>query len=125
MSNPAGHLTHRGAVCLLQETLEVPGISPEVASRVTQVINFLQRDVLRVGDAAALLGVTENTVKNWIALGTFPGAFRTEGGHWRIPAEEVLALRDASHQVRARNRSGSVIAMDQVAGDPFADAPRC
>ena len=125
MSSQAGHLTYRGAVSLLQETLEVQGISPDVASRVTRVISFLQRDVLRVGDAAALLGVTENTVKNWIALGTFPGAFRTEGGHWRIPAEEVLALRDASHQVRARNRSGSVVAMDQVAGDPFADAPKC
>lgn len=125
MSSQTSHLTYREAVSLLRETLEVPGISAEVASRVTRVISFLQRDVLRVGDAASVLGVTENTVKNWIALGTFPGAFRTEGGHWRIPAEEVLALRDASHQVRARNRNGSVIAMDQVDGDPFTDAPNC
>lgn len=125
MSSHAGHLTYRGAVSLLRETLEIPDISPEVASRVTQVIDFLQRDVLRVGDAAALLGVTENTIKNWIALGTFPGAFRTEGGHWRLPSEEVHALRDASLQARTRNREARVVAMSQVAGDPFADAPTC
>lgn len=46
---------------------------------------------LRPKDVAQRLGVDPKTVKNYIQQGLFPGAFTTEGGHWRIPESSVIA----------------------------------
>ena len=46
---------------------------------------------LTVSQAARRAGVTSASVRNWIMAGTLP-AFRTVGGHYRIPEEEVARL---------------------------------
>ena len=63
------------------------------------------QETLTSKKAAELLGVSSvNTVKNWLEGGQFPGAFRTQGGHWRFPREEVLAARERMNTLRERNR---------------------
>lgn len=47
--------------------------------------------LLAVRDAARQLGVTYSTLKRWIHQGSVRSV-RTEGGHHRIPAEEVDRL---------------------------------
>jgi DNA-binding CsgD family transcriptional regulator len=49
------------------------------------------RDVFTPAALAETWGVTPTTVRRWCAQGRLPDAWRTEAGHWRIPAE---ALRD-------------------------------
>jgi excisionase family DNA binding protein len=49
-------------------------------------------ELLRVTDAARLLGVEPKTLKQWVRDGKVRGG-RTPGGHWRIPAAEVERLR--------------------------------
>jgi molybdopterin-binding protein len=52
--------------------------------------------LLAVRDAASQLGVTYSTLKRWIHRGSIR-TVRTDGGHHRIPVEEVdrlLSLRD-------------------------------
>lgn len=110
---------------LLEQTLMDPRVPPDSSARVAQVLDFLRADRIRVGDAATLLGVSENTVKNWVRLGRFPGAYRTEGGHWRLVLDEVLALRDSGRLAVARNRAGAPVVVAQVEGDPFAGLPDC
>jgi predicted site-specific integrase-resolvase len=36
--------------------------------------------------------VDPKTVARWLAAGKFPGAFKTPGGHWRVPSGDVDAL---------------------------------
>jgi excisionase family DNA binding protein len=49
-------------------------------------------DLLRVTDAARLLGVESKTLKQWVRDGKVRGG-RTPGGHWRVPRAEVDRLR--------------------------------
>lgn len=72
------------------------------------------KDALTSSEAAKLLGLSSpNTVKNWLAGGNFPGAFRTAGGHWRFPRHEVEAVKRRMEALRERNRSGD-LAPDDV-----------
>ena len=45
--------------------------------------------LLKPADVARILGVNARTVKRWAEAGKLPGAFRTPGGHWRIPSKAV------------------------------------
>lgn len=49
--------------------------------------------------AAVVFDKDERTIRRWCERGVFPGAFRTAGGHWRIPARVV-------EEVRQRHPSG-------------------
>lgn len=44
-------------------------------------------------DAARLLGCTPETVLMTITQGSMPDAYRTPGGHWRIPLADIEAVR--------------------------------
>ena len=67
------------------------------------------KEMLTSTEAAALLGVSSpNTVKNWLEGGHFPGAFKTAGGHWRFPRDEVEAAKARMDELRAKNRRGDL-----------------
>jgi excisionase family DNA binding protein len=70
---------------------------------------FRPNDVLTSSEAADLLGVSSrNTVKNWLKDGKFPGAFQTDGGHWRFPREEVEKTRARMEELYDKNERGDV-----------------
>jgi excisionase family DNA binding protein len=72
---------------------------------VERLMATAQADALTSKQAASLLGVASaNTVKNWLEGGHFPGAFKTPGGHWRFPREEVEAVKLRLEELRERNR---------------------
>jgi excisionase family DNA binding protein len=50
-------------------------------------------DWIRLHDLATRLGVSVPTVRRWARAGQIPGAYRTPGGHLRIPRAAVAALR--------------------------------
>ena len=69
--------------------------------------------VLTSGQAAAMLGVSStNTVKNWLENGFFPGAYKTAGGHWRFPIEDVEAARARMEELQEKNRTGDLTPAD-------------
>jgi hypothetical protein len=87
----------------------VPADAPATAT--LRELARLLRDngTLSAGETAQLLGVrSANTVKNWLQSGAFPGATRTQGGHWRFPLEEVLKVKAQIRDVRARNAAGDI-----------------
>ena len=53
-----------------------------------------QATALSTGKAAAALGVSRRTVTNWCETGRIAGAYKTPGGHWRVPAETVARLTE-------------------------------
>lgn len=69
--------------------------------------------MLSVRDAAARLGVSYPTIKQWIYKGSIR-TIRTEGGHHRVPENEVdrLLLRRGSPAAPpVRRRPGSLVAI--------------
>jgi excisionase family DNA binding protein len=78
-----------------------------------RLLTNTKADVLTSTEAAALLGVASpNTVKNWLQGGYFPGAFKTAGGHWRFPREEVEAVRFRLNDLRDRNSRRDLMPAD-------------
>lgn len=49
-------------------------------------------DMVRIGDASRMLGVTVKTVRRWDKAGKIE-VFRTQGGHRRIAMSELEKLK--------------------------------
>ncbi|MFH1468169.1 MAG: helix-turn-helix domain-containing protein [Pseudomonadota bacterium] len=83
-----------------------------------KLVPFRPRRALSSGQAAERLGVSSpNTVKNWLESGIFPGAYRTGGGHWRFPVEEVEAARARLDALAERNRQRDLAPPDVDDGE--------
>ena len=48
--------------------------------------------VISAAEFARRVGVNQATVVRWIGKGYVRGAYRTPGGHWRIPESEAAWL---------------------------------
>jgi excisionase family DNA binding protein len=46
---------------------------------------YTNSDYATTSEAAEIGGVSDQTIRRWCEKGKFPGAYQTEGGHWRIP----------------------------------------
>ncbi len=72
---------------------DVRAIDPALGNRVATLIEERERsrdtEYLTSTEAAEALGVSRNTVKKWARLGYLHDAYRTDGGHVRIPRREV------------------------------------
>jgi excisionase family DNA binding protein len=55
-------------------------------------------------DAAEKLGVTAQTVRRMCEYGKFPGAIRTDGGHWRIPQIQFKTTKEQDQRAEAALR---------------------
>jgi excisionase family DNA binding protein len=64
-----------------------------------------ESDWLRPGQAAALLGVAQSTVRAWTEQGRLP-VFYTDGGHRRYRRRDVERVRD-ERQTPADNAGGT------------------
>jgi len=54
---------------------------------------------------ALQLGKSERTVRRWCDRGLVPGAYRTKGGHWRIPKEAVRRFDEIDKNASAFSRT--------------------
>jgi excisionase family DNA binding protein len=72
---------------------DVRALDPALGHRVATLIDERDRsrdiEYLTSTEAAEALGVSRNTVKKWARLGYLHDAYRTDGGHVRIPRREV------------------------------------
>jgi excisionase family DNA binding protein len=72
---------------------DVRSLDPALGNRVATLIEERDRsrdtEYLTSTEAAEALGVSRNTVKKWTRLGYLHDAYRTDGGHVRIPRREV------------------------------------
>ena len=72
---------------------DVRALDPALGDRVATLIEERDRsrdtEYLTSTEAAEALGVSRNTVKKWARLGYLHDAYRTDGGHVRIPRREV------------------------------------
>ena len=76
---------------------------------------------LTSGQAAEMLGVcSTNTVKNWLEAGFFPGAYKTAGGHWRFPVEDVVRARECMATLHATDPTGELSKPGPDNDDPSA-----
>ena len=60
--------------------------------RMSEIEKGGEKGFLSTRQAAASLGVALSTVQAWVEIGTLP-AWKTAGGHRRIPADAVEAIR--------------------------------
>ncbi|MEM5018639.1 helix-turn-helix domain-containing protein [Metabacillus indicus] len=53
-------------------------------------------DCITSREAAEIGGVSDQTIRRWCERGKFPEAFKTDGGHWRIPKKYFkMSLQEA------------------------------
>ena len=53
-------------------------------------------------EAAQILGVSSQTIRRWCEQGLFKDAYRTHGGHWRIPMENFkMTIKQAYRAEKA------------------------
>lgn len=50
-------------------------------------------------EAAEILNISDQTIRRMCEAGKFPGASRTDGGHWRIPREHFNVTIEQSRQI--------------------------
>jgi excisionase family DNA binding protein len=71
----------------------VRAVDAELGNHLATLIEERDRsrdtEFLTSTEAAEALGVSRNTVKKWARLGYLHDAYRTDGGHVRIPRREV------------------------------------
>jgi len=67
----------------------------------------MTREWLSTSEVAAQLGRGRDYVLGLLELGSFEGAYRTPGGHWKIPAEAVPAFLDRMRKRVIRRRKVS------------------
>jgi hypothetical protein len=72
---------------------------------------------MRTNAAAAMLGVSPNTLRGWERRFGYPAARRTDGGHRQFELAEVEALRSAYEQT-GEISSAVAIARERGAGPP-------
>ncbi len=72
-------------------------------------------NLLKINQAAAMLGVSYPTVKQWIYAGKIRSA-KTVGGHHRIPAEEIERILDARRQLEKRAPLAAISGRNKLFG---------
>ncbi|GGO71556.1 MerR family transcriptional regulator [Nocardioides deserti] len=70
----------------------------------------------RVAEAAALLGVSDDTLRRWVEAGRLSA--RSESGRTVVPGTELAALAEslAEHPDREQTRAASVSARNRLSG---------
>jgi excisionase family DNA binding protein len=61
--------------------------------------------VISAAEFARRVGVNQATVVRWIERGYVLGAYRTPGGHWRIPESEAVCVIDEKMYDLARGKA--------------------
>lgn len=91
-------------------TTEERSENQALASLLEELAEVLSKpEYLTTPQVAELLGVSSpNTIKNWLKGGSFPGAYKTQGGHWRFPLKEVLAVQARVRASQQRNTTPAV-----------------
>ena len=75
-----------------EEVKEAEPESVEVEAVVVDCEWLPKKAYFRIFEVARYFGVTEQTIRNWIAHGHFPGATQIEGPY-RIPREAILRCK--------------------------------
>ncbi|MBM7648073.1 excisionase family DNA binding protein [Bacillus ectoiniformans] len=63
-------------------------------------VSFSVKEMYSTKEAAELLGLSDQTIRRMCEKGKFPGAVRTDGGHWRIPKENFKVTKEQSQQIK-------------------------
>src|SRR4051794_15807976 len=75
-------------------------MSARVAPNLTNSVNSYAMGVIRTNAAAAMLGVSPNTLRSWERRFGFPSPRRTQGGHRQFELGEIEALRTAFEETQ-------------------------
>jgi excisionase family DNA binding protein len=65
-------------------------------------VTLVMTNQIGVREAADLVGVHENTIRNWVKAGILCPVVKTPGGHSRFNPEDVATLADAISTTRSR-----------------------
>ena len=72
-------------------------------------------DLLKLNEAAELIGVSYPTVKQWIYSGKIRSV-KTAGGHHRIPRTEIERILNAQTKTNARSPLASISGRNKLFG---------
>lgn len=86
-------LSNSGQYIAYESSLSEPILST-ISSPVSTAL-----ETYTTSEVAGILNVSDQTIRRMCDAGKFPGATRTDGGHWRIPKEHFKVSREQSKQI--------------------------
>jgi len=103
---------------------DIRALDPALGNRVATLIDERDRsrdtEYLTSTEAAEALGVSRNTVKKWARLGYLHDAYRTDGGHVRIPRREVDRVAGLERLIaETPEPTGPAAEVDETAAVPW------
>ncbi len=116
-------MTYHAITSVLREVSEIKTASSlqRVKERCRQVLAALNGHgpMISTGEAAEILGVSKNTVKNWLTQKGIARAERTAGGHLRFPLSDILDLKNEMGAAAARRARKKLDVPRAASSDDF------
>ncbi|MFD2618743.1 helix-turn-helix domain-containing protein [Terrilactibacillus laevilacticus] len=73
---------------------KTPTQFPEVQIEIDEAVKEGEKPFYTTSEAGHKLGLSDQTIRRMCESGKFIGAYRSEGGHWRIPEENFITTRE-------------------------------
>ncbi|WP_141603548.1 helix-turn-helix domain-containing protein [Terrilactibacillus laevilacticus] len=73
---------------------KTPTQFPEVQIKIDEAVKEGEKPFYTTSEAGHKLGLSDQTIRRMCESGKFKGAYRSEGGHWRIPEENFITTRE-------------------------------
>ncbi|TYS17719.1 helix-turn-helix domain-containing protein [Rossellomorea vietnamensis] len=83
----------------------------------TVSVEFEKAGYVTPSEAAVIGGVSDQTIRRWCEKGKFPEAFKTDGGHWRIPQKYFKMSIEQAREADAFMKKADEETRDQLGGD--------
>jgi excisionase family DNA binding protein len=60
----------------------------------------IDKPFYKPSEVAEKLGLSDQTIRRMCDQGKFPGAYQTDGGHWRIPQDAFITTREQDERAK-------------------------
>ena len=100
MTDKEPSLIHKKLIASLMANSERNSLSASLVKRTTKH-RKIENSFYSPSEAAEKLGLSDQTIRRMCEKGKFVEAYKTDGGHWRIPKENFITTDEQDKRAKA------------------------